>query len=684
MMNHKLKLLLKTTSFTLLTLLIILTIAVVIAPKLIQLGAVYWLDEQGIQAEISDINIDISNGEFELIGAKGKNQYNQGFNVDLFKVGIELQPLFDNIINIQSIVLSGFSLDIEHENQLIKSVGGILIPTNTSKTNQAPESNGQPDEPWSIQLQDITFNNIESCNHFKTPNKTLCFSLGELIWSGNLNFITNQAISQNPDIQIHLDIKDIGITHKNSQKKALNVQSMSIDNLSMQGTSEIKFDLFTIADINALPRQKESEQEHAHIVLLDKFAVSKLNFSNLNKLDIQTISLKGMGINIVKDKKNHWNVLDQIHETNPYKTSTNDSPSNIETDKKAQPLDIKINEIILSDSQAMVIKDNSLNTPYESFNIIKLISIGNINTATPLTPNPVKLNLITKNHGEISLEGDAQLLSGLENFNIKGFAKGIDLRPISSYIESAIGHRVKSGQLNAGIKLLSENGEIDSLLDIDLKKFKLRSISDAEKEKLNKELELGMPLDVALDMLRDGDDNINIKLPITGNIDAPEFDPSDAIYTALSKAITAAIINYYTPFGLVAVAEGIFDLATALSFEPILYKPGETIISDADADNLNKIVSLMTQRPKIHLTLCGQSNKSDLKIIAPEAYSVFEEKEDKVIKDEKLIAQLNNIASNRSENIKTLLMEKKITADKLILCEPEYKYDGISGVEISL
>ena len=682
--NNKLKAWVRRISLAIVILLIVLTIVVVTIPKAIQFAAIYWLDEQGIEADITDFNIHLLRGEIELLGAKGKNQHNHGFNVDSLKINIEWEPLFDKTLRIKSINLSGLNLDIEHQNQLIHSIAGIQISQAPPAKSPDKKQDTETSMPWSIQLQDITLNSIESCNYYITANKTLCFTLDDFVWTGDFNFIADQSATQNPGTLIQLDIADIGVVDKNLNQTIFHTQVISLDNFAMQGVSDIKFDSFEIADLKILPIKKKNDNDHSHIALLDNFKISEFNLKDTRLLNIKNISAKGVGINIVKDKNSQWNVLHELSKINPYKAKTNETTSTNEVEPDDSSFSFKVDEINIVDSQPIIFRDNSLNSPYESSNVIKRLSVNKINSAKPHTLNEIKLNIITKNHGEILLEGEAQLLANLKNFNITGTAKGIDLRPVSSYIEAAIGHRVKSGQLNADIKLLSKNGVIDSLLDLDLKKFKLRSLSETERERLNKELELGVPLDVALDMLRDSDDNINIKLPITGNVDAPEFDPSDAIYTAMSKAITAAIINYYTPFGLVAVAEGLFNLATALQFDPLVFDAGVAVINATHKDEINKIVTLMTQRPKIHLTLCGQTNKSDLSTISPELFASLEEKTDKTISDASITSKLNAIASERSENVKQYFMENDITADRLILCEPEHLHEGISGVDVSL
>ena len=355
-----------------------------------------------------------------------------------------------------------------------------------------------------------------------------------------------------------------------------------------------------------------------------------------------------------------------------------------ETHKKTQPLKIKIAELQLLESHPIIFSDKSLNKPFNISTEIKAFSVLNIDTGNSQQNSKLQLHLVIDKHGKIKMQGDIQLLADNRSFDLKGKVTGVDLRAVSSYIEPALGHSIKSGQLNADIKLLSKQGKMDSLLELDLRHFQLKALSDEEKEKLNKKMGLGMPLDTALNLLRDKDNSIKLKLPITGDVNNPDFDPSDAIYTATSTAITFAIINYYTPFGLVTVAQGLFDLATALRFEAVNFDAGTVILTSEHNKSLDKIAALLIERPQLHVTLCGISNNNDLGVIAPEIKQQQKDASKEFKLDAETSKKLLQIAAKRSEAAKLYLIEKSVAADRLILCEPEFEIEEIAGVKISI
>ncbi|MCW8831012.1 MAG: hypothetical protein OQK32_05755, partial [Gammaproteobacteria bacterium] len=194
------------------------------------------------------------------------------------------------------------------------------------------------------------------------------------------------------------------------------------------------------------------------------------------------------------------------------------------------------------------------------------------------------------------------------------------------------------------------------------------------------------PLNSSLSLLRDRDNTIRLEIPVSGDIESPEFDPKDAIVQATSTAITAAVIQYYTPFGLVFAAESLFDLATTLNFDPVLFDAGETVLNATDKEQLDRLAALMLERPGIHLTLCGISNRADKDRLFPvsDKAATSEQKQTIPLSKEN-IASLKQLAGLRSANTKNYLVnEKAVKAGRLIECSPEYREDKIAGVEISI
>ena len=268
------------------------------------------------------------------------------------------------------------------------------------------------------------------------------------------------------------------------------------------------------------------------------------------------------------------------------------------------------------------------------------------------------------------------------SFDATGKITGIDLRVASPKAEQAIGHIIKSGQLDADLKLFSDQGQLDSTIALVLHHFNLKAKSKEDAAALDKTF--GMPINQSLVLLKDKKGRIKLDIPITGDINNPDFDPTNAIIKATTKATTVTLITFYTPYGL-AFAGGnvLFNLATALNFDPLAFEPGSAQLNDAHKQQLSKLAELLVERPHVHLTLCGYTSLDDREKLFTE---IIDRNKIKPASAERL-AKLKQLGNERQDNVKNHLINAgKIAHDRLILCAPEHSDDAeaLAGVEISI
>lgn len=95
-----------------------------------------------------------------------------------------------------------------------------------------------------------------------------------------------------------------------------------------------------------------------------------------------------------------------------------------------------------------------------------------------------------------------------------------------------------------------------------------------------------MPLDSALTMLRDKNNNVNLDMDVSGNVDDAKFSLTDAINQALTKALR-------------------------LRLDPAPYLPGEATPSPSTRDYLEKVGRLLQERADLRLKLCGMAVPRD-------------------------------------------------------------------------
>jgi hypothetical protein len=266
--------------------------------------------------------------------------------------------------------------------------------------------------------------------------------------------------------------------------------------------------------------------------------------------------------------------------------------------------------------------------------------------------------------------------------NLKQNIRNVDLAKLNVYGKTYIGHRIQGGHLNLEQKLVINQGILDTESKLELQKFEIESLQGAEADKYKSSL--GIPLSTALSLLRNKDGSITLTIPVTGDIEAPDFSLNDVIAKVTSKAIKEAIISYYTPFGLVKLLGGAIDLATGLSFEPVVFAPGASELDQQAHAQLDKLAKLMQERPQIHLAFCGYPTRSDaLSLYPADELGIRNSQTESPLKlTDKQASELLAIFSARMDNIKKYLV-KQLEAEpgRLILCSEPQNQKWREGIE---
>lgn len=669
---------LKWFAVAIVSILLLLAILVAALPMISNMAIVYWLEQQGIIASVESIEIDVNDARLTVLNAQGENQQGQGFRLGRFNIDLAWRPLLDHVVQIDMIEISGLALDSAQNLQGLQTVAGIHLTTPAEPQAETPVK--QPvSTPWRIVLGDVRLHELNLCHEYSDQAKQFCLQLEDFDWTGKLSVDLHKPAAEQLEMLGGLRFAGVSVEDKKQQRLLLTGREIILSNLALESMDDVVVEMIRLEGWMLFPGLTATGAQH--IAQLDGLQLNDVVYKN-RQLQLKQVTIKGLGANVQRNKQGQWEINQLLESIALQSTASVQEP--VER-KSAEAMQFKIDAVHFIESHPVAFVDETLKTPFELAAQIKVFSLQKIDTGNPDQRSAIQLHIVTDKHGSIELDGDVQLLAKARSMDINGKIMGFDLRPVGSYIESGLGHRIKSGQLNAQIKLQADKGKLNSVLNLDLKQFQLKESVRKEQETSDEEAEgqaAGLPLDTALNLLRDKDNSIKLEIPVTGDVNNPEFDPSDAIYKATSSAITTAVINYYTPFGLVTAVGGLIDLATALRFEPVVFAPATIELSSDQLAYLDDISRLMTERPELHLSLCGFANREDVEVMNPERLEQLTEAPLKP--DEELMIRLLAMAAERAEMVKVYLVSKGIAADRLILCEGEFDVEKISGVEMSI
>ena len=624
-------------------------------------------------------------------------RFNHRFN-QLVINGITLSNLNSLIVN--NITINEPGVYVVKQNETDWEYQQWIPPSSAgqSSTGNKPASENQSQtdsgSSFKITLNDLNIVNPDLCYTENDISLYYCLTFEQLGWKGSVKYDTKPASADDVELLVKGDLKLVqpNIHNQTIDRTLINFAALELTGLEITGTDKVSLTSLALKKLNALQRSKKKNDNTASF---DNLVINDIQYKK-NNIAINSVNLTGLASTVSKNKKGEWEhdkwILENKASEKSSKKVSNEQATpdkNKEvTEKDQTPFVIALNKLNITSDNKMRFIDNSTE-PATNVGLQQLaLDISSLYTSKPDSNTTFKLQAKTILHSTIDLEGTIKPFASKVSMDANGKLKGFDLRAASPSAKKAIGHIIKSGQLDADITLKAIDGVLDSNVALSLYHFNIKSVNKEAAEKLDEKF--GMPLNQTLVLLRDKDDSIHLDIPITGDVNNPNFDPMDAIIKATSKAATVTLITFYTPYGLIYAGGNLaFNLATALNFDPIEFVPGSSEMQSKSKEQLDGLSKLLTEKPNVHLTLCGITNKQDIFTLYPELKPKKEDG-DKTVKDAPLTKEqtlkLHQLATDRQVNSKNYLIKKhKIDHDRLILCSPEHDSDeDISGVEINI
>lgn len=671
----------QTVGAILIVLLLLVAIAAVFIDWIARYGVEMALQKQGLDAQVESVDFVWLIPSLTISGVTAETPDGDNVALATLHVATNWRSLREKIVSIDSVKLTGVEIPVILSDSGI-TVAGIQLPNDDSTTatdNAAAEnqvSEPAPPTDWRVSLHQLALSDITACVDRQNiaPALKNCAHLADMDWSGKVEVVPADEQPINVASEL-LTLNDLLVYDDASQQKLLSLANLTVKDLQWAGDTQISAGAIQLDDIAVLRSEENSVVQVALISLEAMHASPAL-------LQADSLLISGVGSHIVRNAEGHLYAEEQLRKILGQPEPALTPPIEEPTEEPAatgthETFIVKLKEFTLKDSEPLQFIDDSLASELKVEAVIKRMHVAPIDTGNPNQASEIELAMTVDEHSQITAKGTITALQKLTDVQLDGKISGLDLRPVGLYIESGAGSRIKSGQLDSEFKVVARAGELDSYVELNLQKFKLKPAVNDDDGEVSKML--GIPANQALSLLRDSDDRIHLKIPITGDIDSPSFNLNHAIQKAMASAITTAVVNYYTPFGLVNVGKGLFDLATALRFDPVMFEPGSSELKDTST--LKKIEDMMNDRPGVSVTLCGFSNQRDRLVL-------FEETPDgdqPLPPPEKANKrELLKLADTRALSLKGLLTKDGIAAERLVLCDAEYGADTIAGVEVSL
>ena len=417
----------------------------------------------------------------------------------------------------------------------------------------------------------------------------------------------------------------------------------------------------------------------APAIALQGLAVSGIQLTGLDDLSIDGVAVEG--VTLAVRRSNNGVALSGL----PLATKAGETPAPAEATEvppttEAAPFKLRLARLGMSGENRISFADATVNPPFHQEVVITSAELRNIDTTLPEQPSSLVLHGKDNGYARFSVEGEVSPLAPDLSLDLKARVSDLDLPPVSPYLAQLLGYRITTGQLESSVKMKIRQQTMDGEVGLRLNQLKLEEEDPARIE--NFQGKMTMPLNTALSLLRDSDDNIRLKLPVSGRLDDPQFELADIINTALGKSLKMASVSYLKhllqPYGsLISVVQMAGKAAGKIQLEPIHFTAGSAELPADSAPYLERLGKLLEKR-SLNLQLCGFATTADLAVISKGKEKAIPPAGHPV---------LESLAKGRADGIKALLVNSYGALPKqLFICHPSIDSDegATARVEFSL
>ncbi len=222
---------------------------------------------------------------------------------------------------------------------------------------------------------------------------------------------------------------------------------------------------------------------------------------------------------------------------------------------------------------------------------------GSISTLSNSSAEPAAVAL----EGQVNEYGLARIEGSINAWALDAFTdlrvtfRNLEMDRLTPYTIQFAGYRIDGGRMDLDLHYRVERGQMKGENRIVMKELQLG-------EKVEHPDALSLPLKLAVALLTDANGVIDIDLPVSGDINDPDFHVGGIVSRALFNLLTRVVTS---PFRLLGRLVG----DDSPDFGTVVFRAGGAHISPPDRETLDRLASAMRQRPELELVVAGVYNR---------------------------------------------------------------------------
>lgn len=492
-------------------------------------------------------------------------------------------------------------------------------PTSAPATADSPKPEPTaPSKPWQVLLKDVQLRNYQVHLADRQVKPAVALELGPL----NVDVQDFDSLNQSPftlkidsglgkqgkiqasgqvnlnpvSAKLKVDTKDIDLRVAQSYISPfirlelrsgmlgsnLDVNLKSTEPLALQITGRAQVD-----QLHTLDTLKTRD-----FLKWQRLVVEGLNYQHGNSLSIDKINLLQPYARFMINDDRTTNV-DDLLIPQPADSGAKSTAKSSASNEK--PLGIRIGQIAINDGSANF-ADFSL-TPNFATAIQQLN--GQIGTIDSRQAKPASVDIKGKvdRYAPVTIKGSVNPFDPMAALDIATSFKRVELTTLTPYSGKFAGFRIRKGRLNLDLHYVITKGQLKAENKVVVEQLQLG-------EKVDSADAVDLPIRLAIALLKDTDGKISIELPVTGDLNNPQFSVMPIVWQTLRNLVVRAATAPFKFIGGLVTGGGSEDLGN------VSFAAGSSALSKDAESALNSLAKALKERPALRLEIEGTAAAS--------------------------------------------------------------------------
>lgn len=585
---------------------------------------------QGASAAAQFSKLNINNASFDLQANKAELtgivlaglQLNhaskaKAIGLDTIEVGPIIVDLAEQHAEVNAATVKGGFVNVKRNAQgeldLMAAINDWIPAKKPADKNTPETSDEAPAKPWTYAVNTIDLSGINANIQDQTVSPALNIGLNNIAVSTNgvtqdlsktlplkasLNVASGGSIAVNGDInpstaatRMNVEVNALALKPAQpfiGQFAKLNLVSGAIYSKG-KATYNAKEQGYAGSLTVAGLRLNEAGTNNSFFEFKKLFTPGlRVNAQGLN---IQRLTLEGLDTALLIAKDKSTNISRILVNKEEPTTATQQQAEPAKPAANAPPaFAVNIDRFSIADSE-LDFADESLFIPFGT-RIHSLEGVVNGLSNKPGTRGELALKGAVDEFGEADAQGTIKLLDPTAFMDIAVKFSNVEMRNLTPYSGTFANRKIESGKLSLNLVYNIENQQLNSSNQVIVDKLKLG-------ERVQSPQGRDLPLELAIAILEDSNGRIDLGLPITGDLNDPQFSYGAIVWKAIGNVLTKIVTAPFRALG------ALFGGGNTDELGKIEFTAGANTLSPSQRESLKKLGEALTTRPNLALTVQG-------------------------------------------------------------------------------